>query len=194
MISIEQIKQLREETDVSVTECKKALEQAKGDLGKAKEILRKMGRDLAGKITEKEAKQGIVHSYIHSNKKIGVLLEIRCQTDFVAKSQDFQKLANELCLQIAAMKPLFIKEQDINEELLSVERKIFQEQITDKRKPQDVIDKIVAGKLERYKKEICLMSQPWIKDGKKIVKDLIDEYIAKFGENIVVRRFARHEI
>lgn len=194
MISIEQIKQLREETDVSITECKKALEQAGGDLEKAKEVLRKMGRDLAGKIIEKEAKQGIVHSYLHPNKKIGVLLELRCQTDFVAKGQDFQKLAQELCLQIAAMKPLFIKEQDISEELLSAERKIYQEQIVDKGKPQEIIDKIVAGKLEKYKKEICLMSQPWIKDGRKTVKDLVDEHIAKFGENIVVRRFARHEI
>ncbi len=147
MISIDQIKELREQTAVSVSECKKALEEAKGDPVKAKEILKKWGKDLAGKKTARETYQGIVDAYIHPNKKVGVLLELACETDFVAKSGDFQNLAHELCLQIAAMG-----------------------------------------------EEIPLLEQPWIKDNTKTVKNLIDEYIAKLGENITVKRFIRYNI
>lgn len=147
MISIKQIKQLREETGVSVIECKKALNEAKGDKEKAKEILKKWGKDLAGSKLNREAFQGIVESYIHPNKKIGVLLELDCETDFVAKSEDFQNLAHELCLQIAAMG-----------------------------------------------QEEPILEQFWIKDQTKTVKDLIGEYIAKVGENIIIKRFERYEI
>lgn len=148
MVSIKQIKKLRVETGVSVTECKKALEGTKGDFKRAKDLLRKWGKELAGKRAEKEAKAGIVEGYIHPNKKIGVLIELHCETDFVSKSEDFQKLAHELCLQIAALEP---KEKD-------------------------------------------LMEQPWIRDETKTIKDLIGEYVAKLGENIVVKRFIRYEI
>lgn len=148
MISIEQIKKLRQETSVSVSECKKALEQAKGDFAQAKEILKKWGRKLAGKKAEREVCVGIIDSYIHSDKKVGVLLELNCETDFVAKSDDFKSLAHELCLQIAAMEP----EQD------------------------------------------SLMFQPWIKDETRTVKDLVEEYVAKLGENIIVKRFTRFAI
>ncbi len=147
MIPIDQIKQLREETGVSISECKKALEEATGDIEKAKEILKKRGRGFAEKKSEREIKEGIIDSYLHPGKKIGVLLELGCETDFVAKSPDFQKLAHELCLQLAA-----------------------------------------SGE------KIPLPEQPWIKDEKKTVKELIDEYIAKLGENIVLRKFARYEI
>ncbi|MCK4520579.1 elongation factor Ts [Candidatus Parcubacteria bacterium] len=194
MVSIDQIKQLREETDVSVSECKKALEQANGDINTAKEILRKWGKDLAGKKSERQVKQGIIESYIHSNKKIGVILKILCETDFVAKSEQFQMLAHEICLQIAASKPLFLKEEDIPEEFLHGETKIYQEQFKDSGKPKKIIDEIIEGKLTKYKKEISLLSQSWIKDEAKTVKDLIDEYIARIGENIVVSEFKRYEI
>lgn len=147
MISIDKIKELREETLVSVVECKKALEEAKGDLKKAKEILKKWGKDLAQKRTGKKTCQGIVDSYIHPNKKIGVLLELNCETDFVGKSQDFRNLAHELCLQIAAMGD-----------------------------------------------NVPLLEQPWIKETTETVKDLIDRYVAKLGENITVKRFIRYEI
>lgn len=147
MISIDQIKQLREETGVSVSECKKALEEAKGNDLKAKEILKKWGKNLASQREDKETKQGIIDSYIHPNKKVGVLLELNCETDFVAKSSDFQNLAHELCLQVAAMG-----------------------------------------------EEIPLLSQPWIKDETKKVKDLIDEAIAKFGENITIGNSVRYQI
>lgn len=147
MVTIDQIKELREQTAVSVSECKKALEEAKGDPEKAKEILKKWGKDLAGKKTSRETYQGIIDAYIHPNKKVGVLLELACETDFVAKSNDFRNLAHELCLQIAAMG-----------------------------------------------EEIPLLEQPWVKDSAKTVKSLIDECIAKLGENITVKRFIRYNI
>lgn len=194
MVSIDKVKQLREETDVSVTECKKALIQANGDLEKAKEILRKWGQDLSGKRVEKEVKQGIIEAYIHPNKKVGVLAEIRCESDFVARSEEFQKLAHEICLQIAAMKPLFLKEEDIPEDFLDGERKIYQEQFKDSGKPQKIIDQIIENKLRKYTEEISLLTQPWIKDETKTIKNLIDDFIAKTGENIVLRNFSRFAI
>ncbi len=194
MVSINQVKQLRDETDVSVTECKKALIQANGDLEKAKEILRKWGQDLSGKRTEKEVKQGIIHSYIHPNKKVGVLLEIRCESDFVARSEEFSKIAHEICLQIAAMKPLFLKEEDIPEVFLDGEKKIYQEQFKNSGKPQNIVDQIIDGKLKKYKEEISLLSQIWIKDDTKTIKSLLDDFILKTGENVVLRNFARYEI
>ncbi len=194
MISIEQIKQLREETDVSVSECKKALEEASGDIEAAKDILRKWGKDLAGKKVDRDVMQGIVASYIHSNKKIGVMVELRCETDFVAKSEEFQKLAHELCLHITATKPLYLKEEDIPVDFLDGEKKIYQEQFKDTGKPQDIIDQIIEGKLSKYKKGVSLISQPWVKDDTKSIKDLIEEHIAKIGENIIIKQFIRYEI
>lgn len=194
MVDIKLVKQLRQETDVSITECKKALEEAQGDIEKAKEILRRWGKDLAGKKTDRDVAQGIIETYIHPNKKLGVLLEIRCETDFVAKSEQFQKLAHNLCLQIAASKPLFIKEEDVPENFLDGERKIYQEQFKDSGKPKEIIDQIIEGKLKKYKQEILLMSQLWVKDEVKTIKNLIDENIAKLGENIKVKRFARFKI
>jgi elongation factor Ts len=148
MINIAQIKKLREETGVSIAECQKALKEAAGDLPMAKEILRKMGKDLAVKKHKREAGEGIIESYIHPGKKIGVLLDMRCESDFVAHSEEFKRLAHELCLQIAAMDP----------------------------------------------DEKILLSQPWIRDESRTIKDLIDEYIARFGENIVIKRFMRYEL
>jgi elongation factor Ts len=148
MVSINQIKQLREETGVSISECQKALEKAKGNLKRAKETLKKSGRDLAREKKEREVKAGIIESYIHPGKKIGAMIELHCESDFVARSEDFQKLAHELCLQIAAISP----------------------------------------------EEIPLPKQPWIRDETKTIKDLIDEYIAKFGENIVLKNFVRYEL
>lgn len=149
MISIDQIKKLREETQVSISECKKALTEANGDFQKAKDILKEWGKDLVKKKTDRDVKQGIIESYIHSNKKIGAMVEVCCETDFVAKNPDFQKLAHELALQIAAVCP---------------------------------------------SEENSLFEQPWIKDETKTIKDLVDEYITKLGENIIIKRFIRYEI
>ena len=131
---------------------------------------------------------------IHPNSKIGVLIDIRCESDFVAKSEDFKKLSHEVCLQIAAMKPLFLTEEEIPEEFLSGEQKIYQEQFKDSGRPQKIVDEIIEGKLKKYKEEISLLSQYWIKDNTKTMKELIAEYITRTGENIEVKRFTRYEI
>jgi len=194
MISIAQIKKLREETGISISECKKALEESRGDFEKAKEILRKWGQGFAQKKIEKEAKEGVIESYIHPGKKIGVMVELRCESDFVARSEEFRKLAHELCLQIAAMNPLFLKTEDIPEEFLAGERKIWEAQFRDFGKPKKIINEVIEGKLKKYKEEISLISQPWIRDEAKTIKDLIDEYIATLGENIIIRKFVRYEL
>lgn len=194
MINIDQIKQLREETGVSPTECKKALAETEGDVEKAKKLLRIWGKAVAVKKTTRETKKGLIDSYIHPTSKTGVLLDIRCESDFVAKSEEFKKLAHEICLQIAAMKPLFINEEDIPEEFLDGEIKIYKEQFKDSGKPQKIVGQIIDGKLKKYKEEVSLLSQPWIKDDSKTIKDLIEESIAKIGENIEIKKFTRYEI
>ena len=194
MITIENIKTLREETGVSISDCKKALQETEGDIEKAKEVLRKWGRELAGKKSGRVAKEGIIEVYLHPNKKVGVILDIRAESDFVAKSSEFQALAHEICLQIAAMKPRFANSEDIPEDELQKEKEIYQEQFKKSDKPKNVLDNIIKGKLEKYKEEISLLSQPWVKDSQKTIKFLIEEYIAKFGENIIIKRFSRFEI
>jgi len=194
MISIEQLKQLREETGISMLECKKALEEAEGDVEKAKKILREKGKEMVKGKEGRKISHGIIQSYIHPGAKIGVLLELACETDFVAKSDDFKKLAHEICLQIAASHPLFSKVEDIPEEFLDGEKKIYQKQFQDSGKPQKIVDQIIQGKLEKYKKEISLLSQPWVKNEEKTIADLIDECIAKVGEKIEIRKFTRYEI
>ncbi|MBI4359126.1 MAG: elongation factor Ts [Candidatus Nealsonbacteria bacterium] len=194
MPNIDQVKRLREETEAPVNECLKALNEARGDMEKAKEVLRKWGQTLAAKKVEREVKEGIVDVYLHPNKKVGVILELRCESDFVAKSDDFQKLAHELCLQIAAANPQFVSEENIPPETLEKERRIYLEQFSTSGKPEPVIKGIVEGKLKKYQAENCLLFQPWIKDENKTVRDLLTEYIAKLGENIVVRGFSRLSI
>ncbi len=194
MPTIDQIKQLREETDVSIIECKKALEKSNGDMEKAKEVLRKWGQELAGKKSAKEAKQGIIESYIHPNKKIGTLIDVRCESDFVARSQDFKTLVHNLSLHIAGMKPYYIKPEDISEEILRGEKEIYQEQFAKSGKPKKIIEQIIQGKLKKYKEEISLLTQPFVKNPNKTVQEIINEYIAKLGENIVIKKFARYEI
>ena len=193
-MKIDQIKKLREETGISLMKCKKALEEANGDLEKAKKILREEGEEVVKSKTLRTAEQGIIEGYIHSNKKIGAMVEIRCESDFVARSSEFCQLAHEICLQIAAAKPLFLKEKEIPLEFLDGERKIYQKQFENSGKPQKIIDQIIEGKLAKYKKEITLVSQPWIKDESKTISDLINNYIAKLGEKIEIKKFSRLEI
>ena len=194
MIPIEKLKQLRKETLVSMSDCEKALKESSGDIEKAKEILRKWGKEVALKKGSRETRQGIVEAYLHPNKKLGVILQIHCETDFVAKSEEFKKLAHEICLQIAAMNPLFLKEEEIPKEFLEGEKKIYLEQLKNSGKPQKLVDQIIEGKLKKYKEEISLLSQPWIKDENKKIKELITESIAKIGENMSIKKFVRYEI
>ena len=194
MPDINQLKQLREETSSPVKDCLKALEDSGGSLEKAKEILKKRGKIIAEKKAEREAKEGIVDSYLHPNKKVGVLLEIRCESDFVAKAQNFQDLSHEICLQIAASNPLFVSEKDIPEDFVEKEKKIYEEQATESGKDKNILEQIIEGKWKKRKEEICLLEQPWIKNENKKIKDLLTESIAKLGENIVIRGFSRFSI
>ena len=194
MITIDQVKQLREETGVSLIEVKKALEEAKGDAEKAKELLRIWGQKVLNKKTSRDVKAGLIETYLHQNAQTGVLLDIRCETDFVARNPDFKNLAHEICLQIAAMKPLYIKEEEIPEEFLDGETKIWTEQLKESGKPANIVKQILEGKAKKYKEEICLMSQIWVKDDSKTIKNLVEDTVAKVGENIEIKRFARYEI
>jgi elongation factor Ts len=194
MITIDQVKQLREETGVSINECKKALEESKGDFPKAKEFLRMWGKELANKKSSRHVGKGIIECYVHPTKRVGVMLDMRCESDFVSGGEAFKNLAHEICLQIAAMKPMYLKMEDIPEEFLDGERKIYKEQLKDSDKAKKITDEIIENKLEKYKKEISLLSQAWVKEPDKTIKDLVDANIAKIGENIVVEKFTRYEI
>jgi elongation factor Ts len=194
MNNTDKIKKLREETGISLMQCKKACDESCGDIELAKEILRKKGQAMADKKSERETGEGMIISYIHQNKKIGVLLDIRCESDFVTRSEDFQEISKEICLQIAAMKPLYVNEEEIPLDIIEKEKEIYLEQTKDSDKPKEVIEKIIEGKIKSYIKDNCLVSQEWIKDSSKIINDLIKEKIAKIGENITIRRFTRYEI
>jgi len=175
-------------------ECKKALEESQGSIEKALEILHRQGKIKAQKKAERETGEGIIESYIHSNGKVGVLLELNCETDFVARNPDFKELAHELCLQIAAMAPQYIKPEDVPREFLDGERKIYREQFSGSGKPAHIIEEIVEGKLKKYCEEISLLPQSFVKDEQKSIQDVINDYILKLGENITVKRFVGFSI
>lgn len=190
-IDINLIKQLRDLTGAGVADVKEALEEAQGDIEKAKDVLRLKGQKSAAKRTERSASQGLVGSYVHSNGKIGVLVEVNCETDFVARTADFQELVHNIALQIAAASPEYVKSEDIPAEIIAKEKSICAEEMADEKKPEAIIEKIIEGKLQKFYSSVCLVNQPFIKDDKKKIQDLITETIAKTGENIQVRRFVR---
>lgn len=194
MSNIDKIKQLRERTGISVMECKDALGRAGGDLDKAEEILREKGLRLADKRKGRIVSKGIVEAYLHTNRKIGVLLDIRCETDFVASSKEFRQLAHNICMQIAAMRPRFINLDDIPVDYLEDKKKEYAKELKEDGKPTEIVGKIINGRIDKLRKEISLLTQAFIKDPDKTVADLINEYITKFGENIIVERFIRYEI
>jgi len=194
MVSIELIKQLREETDISLAECKKALEESNGDIEKAKEILKKKGESVAAKKSEREVNAGLIDAYIHAGGQVGVLIKVLCETDFVARGDLFKELIHELLLQIASMSPIYVSEEDIEEEVIEKEIEIYREQLANDNKPDNIKENIIKGKLDKFKKEVCLLSQPWVKDNSMTVQDLINDYIAKLGENIKVKGFVRYEL
>ncbi len=188
------IKELREKTQAGMVDCKKALMETDGDMDKAVDFLRKKGLASADKKMGREVTEGIVASYIHSNSKIGVLVELKCATDFVARNEDFIILAKEIAMQIAAANPLFISIEDVPAELQEREKDIYREQMKSSGKPENVVEKIIEGKLAKYYSEVCLLEQEYIKDGSVKIKDLIKNKIAIFGENIAVGKFARFQI
>lgn len=175
-------------------ECKKALGEASGDIEKAVEILRKSGAAKAVRKAERGTLQGIIESYIHAGGKVGVLVQLNCETDFVARNEMFKQLAHDLALHIAAMKPLYTNFDDIPEEVKENERRIYAEQFAGSGKPQEIVKKIIEGKMQTYAKEVVLLEQPFVKDQARTVKDVVNDSIVKLGENIKVGSFARYEI
>ncbi|EKD56694.1 MAG: hypothetical protein ACD_58C00120G0017 [uncultured bacterium] len=193
-ITTKDIQELREKTGVGMMDCKKALEEAGGDINKAEELLRKQGAIKAAKKADRSANQGIITSYIHAGGKVGVLLELNCETDFVAKNEQFQVLAHDICLHIAASAPLYVSAKDISQEVIDKEKEIYKEQASAEGKPSNIVDKIVEGKLAKFYEEVCLLNQPYIKDQDQTIEELIQSAIQKIGENIVVAKFARYQI
>ncbi len=193
-VTIELIKELRRRTAAGFSDCKKALEEAGGDIEKAIDILRKKGLAIAAKRAKKEASEGIISAYIHSNKKIGVLVEINCETDFVARTDEFQQFAHDVAMQIAATNPICISREQMPSEILEREKKIYEEQLKESGKPEHIIPKIIEGKLEKFYKETVLLEQNFIKNPEITIQDLLNELIAKTGEKIVIKRFCRYQI
>lgn len=195
MIDTKKITQLRSQTGAGMVECKKALEEAGGDFQKAVEVLRKKGEAKAAKKSaEREAKEGVVYSYIHATNKIGAMLELNCETDFVARNEEFKELAHDLAMHIVALNPLYIKPEDVPQEVLRKEKEVYAEQLRTEAKPEEIIEKIVEGKLNKYYEEVCLLKQPFIKNEDITIEELIKEKIAKLGEKIEINRFCRFEI
>jgi len=191
-ISLELVKQLRDRTGIGMMDCKKALEEANGDIEKAVELLRKKGALVAEKRSGNVTGEGLVHAYIHPGSRIGVLVEINCETDFVARTADMVKFANDLCMQIAAFRPVCISSAEVNPALVAKEKEIYKEQLKDK--PASAIDKIIEGKMQKFYSEVCLLNQPFIKDEKLTVDDILKGLIAKVGEIVKINRFVRYEI
>jgi len=189
---LDQIKRLREKTSAGMMDCKRALLEADGDMDKAIDVLRKKGIALAAKRASRSANQGIVTSYIHMNNKIGVLLEVNCETDFVAKNDMFQKFVKDISMQVAASAPTYLKTEDVPEEVVEKEKEIIKEQY--KNKPEQAMEKIVEGGIKKFYAESCLLQQPFIKDPSVVIQDLLTDTIAKTGENIIIRRFTRYQL
>ncbi|MFO7611084.1 MAG: translation elongation factor Ts [Clostridia bacterium] len=194
MIKAADVKTLRDKTGAGMMDCKKALVEAKGDLEKAGDILREKGISTAAKKSGRIAAEGIVTSYIHGNGRIGVLLEVNIETDFAAKNEDFQQFGKDVAMQIAAMKPEYVSREDVPAEVIEKEKAILKAQALNEGKPEKIVDKITEGRLDKFFKQICLTEQSYIKDPDKTIQELTTELIARIGENIKIRRFARYEM
>jgi len=188
------VRDLRERTGAGMMDCKKALSEMDGDVDKATVFLREKGLAAAAKRSGRSAAEGHVASYIHAGGKIGVLIEVNCETDFVARTDDFEGLVKEIALQVAAANPRYLRREEVPSQVVDQERSIFAKQAVESGKPERVIEKIVTGKIEKFYSEVCLLEQPFIKDPDKKVGDLVADAVAKLGENVVVRRFARFQL
>ena len=193
-ITAAQVKELRDRTGAGMMDCKKALQACDGDIEKAIDELRTKGLAKAAKRSSRIASEGIVYSYIHGGGRIGVLVEVNCETDFVAKTDQFKDLAKDIAMQIAASNPAYIRREEVPEEVLNREREVLRAQALEEGKPEKIVEKMVEGRLDKFFKEQCLLEQAFIKDPDKSVQDLLHEAIATIGENIAVRRFARYEV
>ena len=189
-----QIVKLRSQTGIGMMDCKRALEKTQGDFDKALKELKKQGKVKAAKKQEREAREGLIGSYIHSNQKVVALVELNCETDFVARNEDFKQLAHDLAMQVAATNPQYLAPDDVPEEVKEEEKEIFKTQLKKEGKPKKVIEKIIEGKLAKFYEEVCLLKQTYIKDDKKKVEEIITEKVAKIGENIQVGKFVRFSL
>jgi elongation factor Ts len=193
-ITTQMVKDLREATGAGVLDCKQALQAHDGDFEKAIEYLREKGLAAAAKRSSREAKEGLIGSYIHAGSRVGALIEVNCETDFVALTADFQELAHDLAMQVVAAKPSYLKLEDVPASVLEKEKAIYRAQMQDSGKPEHVVERIVEGKLQKFYEENCLFQQPFIKDSSITVSELVQQKNALLGENVVVRRFVRYEI
>lgn len=193
-ISAKTVMQLREKTGAGIMDCKEALTECNGDMDSAVDFLRKKGLATAAKRAGRAMTEGVIQSYIHMDGKLGVLVEVNCETDFVAKNDDFNAFAKNLAMHIAAMNPVAIRPEDVPEEIVSKEKEIYRAQVLEMGKPEKIADKIVDGKMQKYFKENCLLNQAYVRDPDMTIEDLLNEMIAKIGENISIKRFARFRI
>ncbi len=193
-ISAELVKNLRGMTGAGFVDCKNVLIETGGDLEKAVEALRKKGLAKAQKKANREAKEGLIYSYIHAGGRIGVILEINCETDFVARTAEFQELAKNIAMHIAASNPLYVKREAVMPEIVAKEKEIYREQLASMDKPQAVKEKIIEGKIEKYYQDVCLLEQAFIKDPSKNISAIIDNEVARLGENIILKRFVRYQL
>ena len=193
-ITTEQIKALREQTGVGILDCRKALEDANGDFDLALENLRAKGLATAAKRADREASEGVVELYSHGDGRVGVMVEVNCETDFVARSKEFRNFAHEIALQIAAASPSFIRVEDIPEDVLELRRNVLREQALEEGKPENIVDRIIEGRMDKYLQEISLLKQEYIRDDNLTIEQLLLENIAAIGENIIIRRFERWEL
>jgi elongation factor Ts len=193
-IAMELLTQLRARTGSGVLDCKEALEKTNGDIEKAIEYLRKKGIAAAAKKAERATAQGVIDAYIHPGERLGVIVEMNCETDFVARNQEFRRFVHDIAMQIAATDPQAISRDDIKPEKIEAEKKIYEEQMADSNKPKQVIEKIVQGKLDKYFTDVCLLEQPFVKTPERKVGDYLKEQIAKYGENIRIKRFVRFKL
>jgi len=192
-ITAEMVRDLREKTGAGMMDCKKALVETSGDFAKAEEYLRKKGITSAAKKAGRVAAEGVIGSYVHSGK-IGVVVEVNCETDFVARNDDFQALAKDVAMHIAAANPQYVRREEIPADVLEKEKEIHRQQLKDAKKPEAIWDKIITGKIEKYYETVCLVDQPWFREDKKKVHEIITEKVSKIGENISVRRFTRFQV
>lgn len=193
MVEASAVKELRERTGAGMMDCKKALTESNGDMEKAIEILREKGLAAAAKKAGRIASEGIVDSYIHGGGRIGVLIEVNSETDFVGKNEEFRQFVKDMAMQVAASNPLYVRREEVDPQVIAKEREIYRAQALNEGKPEKIVEKMVEGRIEKYYKEICLLEQPFIKDPDKTVTDMLTALIAKIGENISIRRFVRFE-
>jgi elongation factor Ts len=193
-ITSEMIKELRQTTGAGMLDCKKALQAGNGDFDKAVEYLREKGLAAAAKRAARAANDGIIGIYVHHGSRVAAMVELNCETDFVARTQEFQDLAHDLAMQVTATRPQYLSRKDVPPEMIEAEKQIYRAQMGDQNKPEHILERIIEGKMTKFYEETCLLEQPFIKDDDLIIEDLINNAIAKIGENIVLRRFVRYEI